>query len=149
MEIWIESTLNGRELREEILARHGSRAGVESAAKKGDVLAEDDLMMLDLIAAEPERLHHVHTIRESFFVDEAEFLLTVPRLKLVSAVRRAAKARHPLGVTDLARRLRRDKKNVSEDVAKLERWGLVRTRREGSRKLVLPGGDEIRVVLDR
>ncbi len=48
----------------------------------------------------------------------------------------------------LSRLLKRDKKNVSQDVRKLEKLGFLRTRKEDLRKVVLPGGNEIHLILD-
>lgn len=148
MEVRTEHRLNGAALREELVEKYGGREALEGKAAKGDAEAEEDLMQLELFEKEPSRLKHEYTITTVHRLKEREILLTRPRLRMIACVSRAAKARKPLGVTDLAKRLRRDKKNVSEDVQKLERLGLLRTKKEGQKKLVLPGGNEIHLILD-
>lgn len=149
MELRTEHRLSGAELREEILERHGGLENLRKKAGAGDAEASDDLLQLTLLEKEPHRLRHEYTITTVFRLRDEEILLTRPRLRMMSVVSKAAKARKPLGVTELAKRLRRDKKNVSQEVGKLEKLGFLRTKREGQRKLVLPHGNEIHVIFDR
>lgn len=149
MELRTEHRLSGAELREELLERHGDIEALRRKAEAGDAEASDDLLQLTLLEKEPHRLRHEYTITTVFRLRDEEILLTRPRLRMMSVVSKAAKARKPLGVTELAKRLRRDKKNVSQEVGKLEKLGFLRTKREGQRKLVLPHGNEIHVIFDR
>lgn len=148
MEVRIEHRLTGSTLREELIEKYGTQEALEAKAKKGDAEAGDDLMQLSLFEKDASRLKHEYTITTVHRLHEKEILLTQPRLRMMNIVSKAARAQRPLGVTELATRLRRDKKNVSQEVEKLEKLGFLRTRREGQRKLVLPHGNEIHVIFD-
>jgi predicted transcriptional regulator len=61
-------------------------------------------------------------------IEAARNLLTPSRLTLLRAIR----AKRPQSIYELAKTLKRDFKNVQEDLRLLERYGLVRmTRRRG------------------
>ena len=61
-------------------------------------------------------------------IEAARNLLTPRRLALLRAIR----SKHPRSMYELAKALKRDSKNVQEDLRLLERYGLVRmTRRRG------------------
>ena len=63
-------------------------------------------------------------------------VLTVQRLRVVEVARTK-----PYSVTALAKKLRRDPKSVRRDVAKLEQYGVVRTRFE-----INPGHGRVKIV---
>lgn len=63
-------------------------------------------------------------------------VLTVQRLRVVEVARTK-----PYSVTALARKLNRDPKSVRRDVAKLEQYGMVRTREE-----INPGHGRVKIV---
>ncbi len=131
--------MTGAALREQILEKYGDVATLEARASD-DAEAADDLVQIRLFDREPHRLRHEYTITTAYRLQAREILLTEPRLRMMRAVSRAAQAHQVLGVRDLAERLNREMRNVSQDVRKLERLGLLRTRRDGREKLVLPGG---------
>lgn len=86
-------------------------------------------------ALETER--HV-TRREGVYftsIEAARNLLTPSRLALLRAVR----TKRPHSIYELAKTLKRDFKNVQEDLRILERYGLVRvTKSRGSRRARVP-----------
>lgn len=63
-------------------------------------------------------------------------VLTAQRLRVVEVARTK-----PYSVTALAKKLRRDPKSVRRDVAKLEQYGVVRTREE-----INPGHGRVKIV---
>jgi predicted transcriptional regulator len=63
-------------------------------------------------------------------------VLTVQRLRMVKMAQTK-----PYSVTALAKRLKRDPKSVRRDVAKLEQYGIVRTREE-----INPGHGRVKIV---
>lgn len=63
-------------------------------------------------------------------------VLTVQRLRVVEMARTK-----PYSVTGLAKELKRDPKSVRRDVAKLEQYGVVRTREE-----INPGHGRVKIV---
>jgi predicted transcriptional regulator len=63
-------------------------------------------------------------------------VLTVQRLRMVKMAQTK-----PFSVTALAKRLKRDPKSVRRDVAKLEQYGIVRTREE-----INPGHGRVKIV---
>jgi len=63
-------------------------------------------------------------------------VLTVQRLRVVEVARTK-----PYSVTGLAKKLKRDPKSVRRDVAKLEQYGVVRTREE-----INPGHGRVKIV---
>jgi predicted transcriptional regulator len=63
-------------------------------------------------------------------------VLTAQRMRMVEVARTK-----PYSVTALAKKLRRDPKSVRRDVAKLEKYGVVRTRYE-----VNPGHGRVKIV---
>ncbi len=70
-------------------------------------------------------------------VEAVRTLLTPTRLALLRAIR----ARHPGSVYELAGQLKRDLKNVQQDLRLLEEYGLVRltkSRRVGKRRVKVP-----------
>jgi predicted transcriptional regulator len=68
-------------------------------------------------------------------IEAARNLLTPSRL----AVLRAVRTKRPRSIYELAKTLKRDFKNVQEDLRILERYGLVRvTKSRGSRRARVP-----------
>ena len=68
-------------------------------------------------------------------IEAARNLLTPSRLALLRAVR----TKRPRSIYELAKTLKRDFKNVQEDLRILERYGLVRvTKSRGSRRARVP-----------
>ncbi len=69
-------------------------------------------------------------------IEAARNFLTRERLALMHAIR----TRHPGSLYELAKMVNRDFKNVQEDIAILERHGLVRISKEprGKRKVKVP-----------
>jgi predicted transcriptional regulator len=63
-------------------------------------------------------------------------VMTAQRLRVVEVARTK-----PYSVTALAKKLRRDPKSVRRDVAKLEKYGMVRTRFE-----INPGHGRVKIV---
>lgn len=63
-------------------------------------------------------------------------VLTAQRLRVVEVARTK-----PYSVTALAKKLKRDPKSVRRDVAKLEQYGVVRTRQE-----INPGHGRVKIV---
>jgi predicted transcriptional regulator len=69
-------------------------------------------------------------------IEAARNFLTRERLALMRTIR----ARHPCSLYELAKMVKRDFKNVQEDIGILERHGLVRISKEprGKRKVKVP-----------
>jgi predicted transcriptional regulator len=69
-------------------------------------------------------------------IEAARNFLTRERLSLMHTIR----TRHPSSLYELAKMVERDFKNVQEDIAILERHGLVRVSKEprGKRKVKVP-----------
>jgi predicted transcriptional regulator len=69
-------------------------------------------------------------------IEAARNFLTRERLALMRTIR----SRHPSSLYELAKMLKRDFKNVQEDIGILERHGLVRISKEprGKRKVKVP-----------
>jgi predicted transcriptional regulator len=69
-------------------------------------------------------------------IEAARNFLTRERLTLLRTIR----TRHPSSLYELAKMVNRDFKNVQEDIALLERHGLVRVSKEprGKRKVKVP-----------
>ena len=70
-------------------------------------------------------------------VEAARNLLTRNRLALLRAIR----AQHPGSIYELAKTVKRDLKNVQQDLRILEEYGLIRmtpTRRTGGRRVKVP-----------
>jgi predicted transcriptional regulator len=63
-------------------------------------------------------------------------VMTTQRMRMVEVARTK-----PYSVTALAKKLRRDPKSVRRDVAKLEKYGVVRTRYE-----INPGHGRVKIV---
>lgn len=146
MEIRVEERLTGRELRDRILERHGSRERLEAqAARKRAHEAQEDLWMLRLLEREPSRLDEELRVTDIGSLSLRDLaLLTPSRLRLLQKL---AAARRAYNVTGLARALGRDKKNVSRDVGILADLGLVRVVRRGRESIPRPRGRDIHIVL--
>jgi predicted transcriptional regulator len=69
-------------------------------------------------------------------IEAARNFLTRERLSLMHTIR----TRHPTSLYELAKMVKRDFKNVQEDIATLERHGLIRVSKEprGKRKVKVP-----------
>lgn len=146
MEIRIDERLTGRQVRDRILAQHGSREALERRARnRKDAQAWSDLQDLRLLDEDPRRLEEdleVTTI--AILTPEDLARLTPERLRLLDHL---AEADRPLNVTALAAALKRDKKNVSEDLGVLLDLGLVAMEVRGREKVPRALGREIRIVL--
>ena len=101
--------------------------GFEGHRKRSKVVVEK-LMRSEKIEAET-------TITFADPLDLVGFL-TVERIRLCEVARKKN-----LSVTELARELRRDRKAVTRDIAKLEQAGFLRTRLESN-----PGHGNVRIV---
>lgn len=146
MEIRVTATMSGRRFRERILERWGSREALERKAREGHAEAEEDRFMLDRLAEDPARLDAEHERTAVTFVGSDQLSrLTEKRLALLEAV---GSAGEPLNVSELARRVGRDKKNVSEDLALLEELGLVERIEHGREKTVRIRGTRISIDLE-
>jgi DNA-binding transcriptional ArsR family regulator len=145
MEIRVNARLTGARLRDRILERWGSRQELESEASAGDAQAEEDLFTLDRLEEDPDRLEGMHE-RTIITVLEPEELArrTEKRLSLLD---RLANEPQALNVSELARAIGRDKKNVSRDLELLETLGLVERIEAGREKLVRPSGSRISIEL--
>ncbi|MDE1822202.1 MAG: hypothetical protein KGI98_15295 [Euryarchaeota archaeon] len=146
MEIRIERRLRGSELREEILARYGSLQQLTHvASRKGAFEAQNDLATLEEFEEDPARLTlpMVVTTVATLSAKDLE-RLTPERLRLLEVL---ASRRDTPSLTTLARRLHRDKKNVSEDLRLLARFKLVSIARRGKERLARPLGSEIHILL--
>lgn len=146
MEIRVEQKLTGRELRSQILARYGTVEHLaQLASRKGALDAQDDLATLREFEEDPTRLSLstvVTTIGRLATKDLER--LTPERLRVLDVL---ASRRDAPSLTILAQRLRRDKKNVSEDLRLLTRLKLVTVDRHGKELLARPLGSEIRILL--
>jgi predicted transcriptional regulator len=89
-------------------------------------------------AARTSRLIRRKTRDEVGFtsIEAARNFLTRERLSLMRTIR----TRHPSSLYELAKMVKRDFKNVQEDIAILERHGLVRVSKEprGKRRVKVP-----------
>lgn len=145
MEITIEQELLGRELRDQILDRYGTREALEQAAADGNTLAKSDLGDLRLLEEDPRRLEVKTWIRDIITLEKDEIqLLTPARLELLEHLVTEASDEN---VTELAKTLGRDKKNVSEDLALLADLGLIFYKRRGRSKIPRVLGSEIHIRL--
>lgn len=176
MEIRVERRLTGRAYRQEVLHRYGSRERLEEKAAAGDPLAQDHLTDLELLEASPDRLddeYEIETVRELGPEDLTR--LTPARLRLLAAVAgqdvgggRTEGAEEATGsqgtqggstpssgapdsgsnVTDLARQVGRDKKNVSEDLHLLEELGLLVLEERGRETIPRTRRGEVHIVVE-
>lgn len=147
MEIRVTETMNGHDLRAHILERWGSQEALEQEAQRGDAEAQDDLFMLERLDEDPHRLEVEHSRTTVTTVSTGSLArLTKKRLALLDHVQ-ASKA--PLNVSQLARRVDRDKKNVSEDLALLETLGLIERVQQGREKTVRTRGTQIQIDLEQ
>lgn len=145
MEVRVTAKMEGHRFRDRILERWGSRQRLETEAEQGSAEAEDDLFTLRRLEENPDRLE-AELERETITELEPEELsgLTGKRLALVDEV---AAAQRPLNVSELARRVGRDKKNISEDVALLDERGLLERVVDGREKKLRLRGSRITIEL--
>lgn len=146
MEITVEERLTGSQLQERILERYGSREALEEAASvEGSSDAQDDLLTLELLEEEPDRLGEVFRIETVATLEPDEMArFTEKRLELLEAL---ATAEEPLNLTELAEAVSRDVKNVSEDLEILADLGLIERIRRGREKLAHPVAGDIHIRL--
>lgn len=146
MEIRIEQRITGRQRHDRIVTKYGSREQLERlAAEEGDPVIHDDLWTLDRLEEDPSRLDTVYHLETIIQLDPGELQqFTGKRLELLETL---AENEEPLNVTQLAARLDRDKKNVSEDLKLLEDLGLIERQRRGREKVAWPRANEIRILL--
>ena len=130
MEIRVSERMMGHELRDRILERHGSREALEAKAKKrSNVDARVDLVDLNLLEEDPRRLTMEMRLEEITKLTPKELeRLTGKRLRLLHYL---GKRREGVNLSRLSSGLRRDKKNISEDVRILEELGFVSVERDG------------------
>lgn len=116
----------------QILEKYGSVEEVpRRASRKRAYEAKDDLLDLRLLEKDPSRLQMPYRVLTvSRLTPEDVERLTRTRLRLLESL---AAATEPLNVTELAARLGRGKRNVSDDVRILADVGLVRAIRRGVR----------------
>ena len=144
MEIRIQRQLTGRQLRDSILATYGGAEAVAKLAKKGDMEAKDALFNLKLFEEDPKRLKLAHKIEDVLVLDDADLSrLTGTRLHVLEVLRNLGEA----NVKQLTAALKRDAKNVSEDVACLMEYGLVTGHRQGKEKLLQASGNQIVIAV--
>lgn len=140
MQIRVRRTLKGHALQASIMKRHGTLEVLRKKAAKGDPFAKDDLWNLGLFEEDPTRLELDTTIEDIIQVDEHDLTkLTATRLQLVEVL----KGLGEVSVKELTAAVGRDKKNVSEDIRILERYGIVQSHRHGKEKRLMAVADEI------
>ncbi len=146
MEIRVEERLSGREFYQRILHKWGSRTELREAAEEEDAFeAQDDLLTLELLEADESRLDETFRVETISTLEPGDMArLTEKRLELLEEL---ATAKSPLNLTELAEKVRRDPKNVSEDLDILSRLGLVTRIRRGREKIARPEGREIHISL--
>lgn len=144
MRVTVKRQVRIGELLAEIEDRYGDRSDLERHLEENPDDWDARVALHDLEAysdADPDE--SLRDTRELVLPDTALDRITSHRLELLVEVERAGGS--VLGVRELARRLGRDKKNVSEDVQALEQVGLLSVRRPGpgrAHEIRLPG-DEI------
>lgn len=144
MEIRIQRQLTGRQLKDSILAKYGTAEAVAKFAKKGDMDAKDAVFNLKLFEEDPKRLKLAYKIEDVLVLDEADLSkLTGTRLHVLEVLRELGEA----NVKQLTAALKRDAKNVSEDVATLMEYGLVTGHRQGKEKLLQASGNQIVIAV--
>lgn len=144
MEIRIKRQMTGRQMQDGILAKYGSEEAVAKLAKKGDMEAKDALFNLKLFEEDPKRLKLDFQVQDVLVLDEADLSrLTWTRLHVLEVLRELGEA----NVKQLTAALKRDPKNVSEDVACLMEYGLVTGYRSGKEKRLQPAGNQIVIAV--
>lgn len=144
MEIRIQRQLTGRQFKDGILAKYGDVEAVAKLAKKGEMEARDALFNLKLFEEDPKRLKLAHKIEDVLVLDDADLSrLTGTRLHVLEVLRDLGEA----NVKQLTAALKRDAKNVSEDVACLMEYGLVTGHRQGKEKLLQASGNQIVIAV--
>lgn len=144
MEIRIKRQMTGRQMQDGILAKYGSPEAVTKLAKKGDMEAKDALFNLNLFDEDPKRLKLEFQLQDVMTLDEADLSkLTWTRLRVLEVLRELGEA----NVKQLTAALKRDPKNVSEDVACLMEYGLVTGHRQGKEKRLQASGHQIVIAV--
>jgi DNA-binding transcriptional ArsR family regulator len=144
MEIRIQRQLTGRQLKDSILAKYDDAEAVAKLAMKGDMEAKDALFNLKLFEEDPKRLKLAYKIEDVLVLDDADLSkLTGTRLHVLEVLRELGEA----NVKQLTAALKRDAKNVSEDVACLMEYGLVTGHRQGKEKLLQVSGNQIVIAV--
>lgn len=144
MEIRIRRSLTGRQLRDQILSRYGSREAIEGKAKAGDVDAQDGLWNLQLIEEDASRLDEVMEVEDLIVLEHNDLSkLTKTRLALLSVLREMGETT----LMELTEAVGRDQKNVSKDIAFLSAYGLVEAHRHGRHRHLSAAGNEIVVAV--
>lgn len=148
MEIRVEESITGQELLDRIVAKYGSEEGLQAiVAKTRDNDVKEDFFTLGLFKEKPERLRlNWKTVEVSTLEPKDLELLTEKRLQLLDAILQTLTR---MNVTRLANRMGRDKKNVSRDLAALEKLGLVQLQRSGRQAVPRPAGNVIRIDFRR
>ena len=144
MEIRIRRQLTGAQLRGEILREYGSQKELARLAKKGDADAKDALFNLRRFEEDPKRLKLDVRVDDVMLLDENDLSqLTWTRLHVLEVLRKLGEA----NVKQLTAALKRDPKNVSEDVACLMEYGLVTGHKHGKEKRLQPAGNQILIAV--
>lgn len=148
MEIRVEQKLTGQQLKNQILERYGSiERLVALAARKGMFEAQNDLTILREFEEDPTRLSLQTTVTTIASLSARDLeRLTPERLRLLEVL---TSRRDTPSLTTLSRRLRRDKKNVSEDLRLLTELKLVKVDRHGKELSACPLGTEIHILLGK
>lgn len=140
MRITMKQEVTVRELLDQIGERYGQREKLEAYVRTHprDLVAKAALHDLrEYCGADPRKI--IRETKEVIIPDHAIDQLTVQRLQLLLTLKSSA-GRVP-SVRSLARMLKRDIKNVSEDVEVLRRMGLVEVEEQGRgkpRRVALP-----------
>jgi predicted transcriptional regulator len=144
MEIRIQRRLKGSDSRALILAQYGDRGNLERYAAAGDAEAKDALFNLRLLEEDPSRRRRTTLLVDVIALEEADLSkLTGTRLHILEVLRGMGQ----VNLQQLTRRLKRDAKNVSEDVACLMEYGLITGRRQGREKLLAVAGNQIVITV--
>lgn len=144
MEIRIRRQLTGSDLRREILSRYGSADEVAKRARKGDADAKDAMFNLRLLEEDPKRLKLQTRVEDILTLTEKDLSkLTWTRLHVLEVLRKLGEA----NVKELTAALKRDPKNVSEDVDLLIQYGLVQGHKVGKEKILQPAGNLILIAV--
>lgn len=145
MEIRVTAQMRGTELRDRILERWGSVDALEEEADAGNGQAKDDLFTLERLEEDPDRLEGLHERTTITVLEPGELArLTEKRLDLLDHL---ATDQRALNVSQLAREVERDKKNVSRDLELLGAIGLVERIEQGREKLVRLAGTRMSIEL--
>jgi predicted transcriptional regulator len=143
MEITVARETTGQQILDDLEAQYGSLKKLqEKSRRRGNRQAQEDWLTASDILAARERREARWTQATTYLLKPREMkLLTPARLELVEWLHKSR--RQDINVRDLARRLKRDKKNVSKDLRILCGLHLVEIRREGRQAFPRGAGNKI------